>query len=180
MAAVAQNLDEEPLDPAEAEMPAAAFAVIQRAHQLCDHPAARELAAEPDLEQRAEEALSEARTILQDLDAESLTDEATPIFPPENSGNSPPPAEPTDEVKPAVDWKQVAQNAWHSESWTKAAEDYHTKRGKQRTIVERVEPEKLRRLRAVLADDVSLQRAYAEINSSHIKGRAFRRRGCAQ
>jgi hypothetical protein len=38
----------------------------------------------------------------------------------------------TDEV--VTDWKRVAQDAWHSEGWTKAAEDYHTKRGKQRGV----------------------------------------------
>ena len=49
-AAVAQNFDDEPpADSAEAEMPAAAFQAIERAHQICGHPPARELTAEPDL-----------------------------------------------------------------------------------------------------------------------------------
>jgi hypothetical protein len=43
MAALAHSHGDEPIDPAEAEMSEAAFEVIQRAHQLCDHPAAREL-----------------------------------------------------------------------------------------------------------------------------------------
>jgi hypothetical protein len=145
MAALAHSHGDEPLDPAEEPMPAAAFEIIQRAHQLCDHAPAVDLAA--DLKQRAEQARSEAQAILSELAAESLT-EATPIFPPENSGNSPPPAEPTD-VKPLVpDWKQAAQDAWHGESWAQAAAEYQVKRGKRRTIVES-EPEKLRRLRGV-------------------------------
>jgi hypothetical protein len=65
MAAVAQNIDEEPTDPAEAAMSEAAFEVIQRAHTICGHPPAVDLTAE--LEQRAEQALSEARTMLQDV-----------------------------------------------------------------------------------------------------------------
>jgi hypothetical protein len=142
-------------------MPAASFEIIQHAHQLCGHPPARELTAEPELEQRAEQALTEARTILQDLDAvDEMADEST------------------DDL--VIDfWAQAAQDAWHGEGWAQAAQEYRATRGKRRTIVE-IEPEKLQRLRALLDDSVSLERAYAEINSSHIKGRAFRRRGCAQ
>jgi hypothetical protein len=67
MAAVAHSLDDEPIDPAEEPMTAAAFEVIQHAHQLCGHPAARELSAEPELEQHTEQELNEARAILRDL-----------------------------------------------------------------------------------------------------------------
>jgi hypothetical protein len=50
MTAAAHQIDDEPQpDSAEAEMPEATFAVIQRAHELCDHAPARELTAEPDL-----------------------------------------------------------------------------------------------------------------------------------
>jgi hypothetical protein len=157
LSAVAHQLGDEPIDLAEAAMPAAAFEIIQRAHAICDHPPAVDLTV--DLEQSAEQALNEARAILRDLDAET---------------------EPTDDVKPLVpDRKQAAADAWAGESWAQAAKEYQVKRGRRRTIVES-EPQKLRRLRALLDDDVSLQRAYAEISSSHIKGRAFRRRGCAQ
>jgi hypothetical protein len=40
----------------------------------------------------------------------------------------------TDEVKPVTDWKRVAQDAWHSEGWAQAAQEYRTKRGKQRGV----------------------------------------------
>jgi thioesterase domain-containing protein len=108
MAALAHSLDDEPIDPAEAPMSEADFQVIQRAHEICGHPPA------VDVEQRAEQALTEARTLLQDLDAVEMADE------------------PTDEVNPPVtDWKQAAQDAWDGESWKDAATDYRTKRGKQ-------------------------------------------------
>ena len=49
----------------------AAFAVIQRARDM--RPRRRELTAEPDIEQRSEQALTEARELLQGLDAETET-----------------------------------------------------------------------------------------------------------
>jgi DNA-binding CsgD family transcriptional regulator len=204
MAAVAHRLDDEPLDPAEAEreavtnltaeghstrevgeilgvsnatvsrdvtnvtpldavaeMSAAAFAVIQRAHAICGHPPASEMPAEVGLDEERARAIFEEllpTTVGDGCLVEVVDDE-------------------TDEV--VTDWAQIAADAWAGESWAQAAKEYQVKRGKQRTIVD-IEPEKLQRLRALLDDDVSLQRAYAEIAAHHIKGRAFRRRGCAQ
>lgn len=60
---------------------------------------------------------------------------------------------------------------WDSESWKKAALDYHAARRERRTVLQvEFEPDRARQLRKLLADDVTLARAYAEINS--IKGRA--------
>jgi hypothetical protein len=54
---------------------------------------------------------------------------------------------------------------WDSESWKKAAHSYHAARRGTRTVLSvETEPEKLRRLRRLLADNVSLDRAYAEFN----------------
>jgi hypothetical protein len=177
MAALAHSHGDEPQDdPAEAAMSGAAFQIIQRAHEICGHPPARELPAE--LEQRVQSALTEGEGCLiahatkimrAEIRAGELLREMKERAERQKAG----------EASAVTDWGQVARDAWHSEGWTKAAEDYHTKRGKRRTIVD-IEPEKLQRLRALLDDDVSLQRAYAELSSSHIKGRAFRRRGYAQ
>jgi hypothetical protein len=47
-AAAAHQIDDEPIDPAEAEMPAVDFTIFGRAHELCDHPPAVDLAAEKE------------------------------------------------------------------------------------------------------------------------------------
>jgi hypothetical protein len=201
VSAAAHQLGDEPIDPAEAEMPAAAFQAIERAHQLCDHPAARELSksnnlldlelpissltAEPDLIAHATKILRSqirAGELVAEMkargDSDLIADEPTVLFSLEdfklrNLRNfkfriirdlNLPVSAPDESI---TDWALVAADAWNAKSWKGAA----TERGKRRTIVE-IEPEKLRRLRALLDDDVSLQRAYAEISSSHIKGRA--------
>jgi hypothetical protein len=168
MAALAHSHDAEPIDPAEEPMSEAAFEIIQRAHAICNHAPAVDLTVDlgnselsnakhvsllphaikiMSAQFRAGELLAE----MKERGASDLADAVREV-------------NETDEVPAADAW-------WRSESWTKAAEDYHTKCGKRRTIVE-IEPEKLRRLRALLDDDVSLQRAYGEISPSHIKGRA--------
>jgi hypothetical protein len=54
---------------------------------------------------------------------------------------------------------------WDSESWKRAAAAYHAERRKTRTLLEvQPEPERLRRVRRLLADNVSLDRAYNEFN----------------
>jgi hypothetical protein len=112
MAALAHSHGDEPQDdPAEAAMSEAAFAIIQRAHAICGHPPARELLpAEVGLEERARAIFEELlpTTVGEGCLVELVDDE-------------------TDE--PSVDWRQAAANAWAGEGWTKAAEDYHTKRG---------------------------------------------------
>jgi hypothetical protein len=131
-AAVAQNLDDEPQDepqddPAEAPMSEAAFAVIERAHQLCGHPAARELPAEDcliahatkimraqiragkllrEMKERGDSDLGVSKTCLVEL----VDDE-------------------TDEV--VTDWAQIAADAWRSRGWAQAAQEYRAKRVRQ-------------------------------------------------
>jgi hypothetical protein len=62
-------------------------------------------------------------------------------------------------------------DAWAGESWVRAAEDYGIARGARLSIVE-IEPENLTRPRELLANEISLPRAYAEIATRHTKGRA--------
>lgn len=59
--------------------------------------------------------------------------------------------------------------SWDGESWEKAANDYHAKRGRSVLEVE-TPPDRLRDLRQLLDPAVSIDRAYSEINS--LKGRA--------
>jgi hypothetical protein len=183
MAAVAHSFDDAPIDPAEDPMPEAAFQAIQRAHEICGHPPARESqrgdsAQAPSLtgcliahatkilrsQIRAGELLREMK--LSDLGA-SLGDDETDEVIPIKLGFAP-----AYDLVPVTYWQQVTADAWNAKRWKDAATDYRASRGKRRTSDEKIEPKKLRRLRALLADDVSLQRAYAEISSSHIKGRA--------
>jgi hypothetical protein len=62
-------------------------------------------------------------------------------------------------------------DAWAGEGWVRAAEDYGIVRGARLSIVE-IEPENLTRLRDLLANEISLPRAYAEIATRHMKDRA--------
>jgi hypothetical protein len=127
IAALKHDDDDEPhADPAEEPMSEAAFAVIQQAHQLCDHPPARELTAEPDeptltriairilssqiragqlvraMEERGDFDLDVGKTCLLDDETDDL----------------------------GTDWAEVARAVWDSEGWKDAAEDYHrTRRG---------------------------------------------------
>jgi hypothetical protein len=59
------------------------------------------------------------------------------------------------------DWPQIACDAWGAPFWRGSAAQYHTARDRRRSVVE-LEPERLRRLRALLDDSVSLERAYIE------------------
>jgi hypothetical protein len=144
MAAVAHSFDEEShADPAEAEMSEAAFAVIQRAHELCGHPAAVELTAEPDLIAHATKILGamifagklvremrqrgefEDVGVICPVDGDDATDEVELThlcqLTPASAGTEPP-----------VDWKEVAEAAWRDEGWALAATEYAALRGRAR------------------------------------------------
>ena len=51
---------------------------------------------------------------------------------------------------------------WKDKNWKEAARDYHAQRGGSRTVIE-IEPARLRRLRQLLNDSVSLERAWHEL-----------------
>lgn len=63
----------------------------------------------------------------------------------------------------AVDWKQIAADAWNAPSWREAALEYQDARAGRRLIVETL-PEDLARLRRLMSDSVSLERAWAELS----------------
>jgi sirohydrochlorin ferrochelatase len=56
-----------------------------------------------------------------------------------------------------------AEAAWSAPSWHEAAAEYREKRGGHTLVVE-IEPERLDRLRGLLADEVSIERAYADVS----------------
>ena len=62
----------------------------------------------------------------------------------------------------------------NARDWRQAAADYHRARG-QRTLVVEIEPERLARLRHLMADDVSLDRAWHEIRDSRRISKTFQR-----
>jgi hypothetical protein len=122
-------------DSAEAPMSQDAFTVIERAHQLCDHPPAIGLAAEleqhaikimsaqiragellREMKERGDSDLGVSKTCLVETDSEesrwcesSLVDDETD--------------------DPVIDWKSVARDAWDGKSWKDAAMDYRAERG---------------------------------------------------
>src|SRR5262249_46716136 len=62
-----------------------------------------------------------------------------------------------------ADWKQVAADAWANPGWKESAREYHDQRAGHRSIVE-IEPERAVFLRRLLRPEVSLERAWAELN----------------
>jgi hypothetical protein len=73
---------------------------------------------------------------------------------------------------PEVDaWPDEGHDEWEREGWTRAAQNYREQRGSRPFLVEYT-PQELARLRALLDNSVSLERAYAEINARHFAGRA--------
>lgn len=58
-------------------------------------------------------------------------------------------------------WTELAVDAWNSPSWKQAALEYHHARG--RAIAE-VPSEDLARLRRLMSDEISIERAWNEIN----------------
>jgi hypothetical protein len=65
----------------------------------------------------------------------------------------------------------LSNDAWSAPGWRDAAVEYHKDRG-NRTLIVEIEPERLARLRALMADDVSLERVYAEIHSHWFSNRS--------
>ena len=61
-----------------------------------------------------------------------------------------------------TDWKQAAADAWANLGW-ESAREYHEARAGHRAIVE-IEPEHAAFLRRLLSGEVSLERAWAELN----------------
>jgi hypothetical protein len=142
MATLAHKHDAAPQDdPGEAEMPAAAFEVIQRARQLYGHPAAVELTAEhfsldrnaikrlPLDEQRDCLIVRATKILGAQIRALALSAKAT-----ENIQNSyKHAADVLDDFvddepdEPSVDWAQIAADAWN-EGWRAAAVEYQVTR----------------------------------------------------
>jgi hypothetical protein len=119
MTAVAHRLDDEPIDPAAA----ADFRIIERAHELCNHAPAVDLAAE--LEQHATRILRaqiRALALLAEMkergDSDLNVSETCLVETVDDE---------TDE--PSVDWAQIAADAWAGASWKEAAAEYQFKRG---------------------------------------------------
>jgi hypothetical protein len=54
-----------------------------------------------------------------------------------------------------------ADDSWDDPGWGDAAREYHAARGKKVSVVNYT-PDELARLRALMADDVSIERVYAE------------------
>jgi hypothetical protein len=62
---------------------------------------------------------------------------------------------------------------WGDESWKRAAHSYHVARRGTRTVLSaQTEPGKLKRIRRLMAGDISLDRAYAELNDNATDGAA--------
>jgi hypothetical protein len=57
-----------------------------------------------------------------------------------------------------------AESYWQCETWKEAARWYHENR-QGRTLIVELHPEKLKRLRGLLSNDVSLDAAYRELNA---------------
>jgi hypothetical protein len=62
-------------------------------------------------------------------------------------------------------------NPWSAPGWPAAAEQYRVERGNRPTTVE-LDSQELARLRRLLDDGISLERAHAQISSDHVQGRA--------
>ena len=60
---------------------------------------------------------------------------------------------------------------WHSDGWKRAAAAYRAECG-DRPLVVAIAPDDLHRIRALLAPEISLTRAYAEISARHTRDRA--------
>jgi hypothetical protein len=60
--------------------------------------------------------------------------------------------------------QEGAEAAWNSASWREAAREYHQARAGRPAVVE-LHSERLAHLRRLMADDVSLERAWAQLNA---------------
>jgi hypothetical protein len=61
---------------------------------------------------------------------------------------------------------RAVDDAWAEASWREAAKQYHRDRA-GRTLSVVTEPRRLAQLRRLMADDVSLDRAWHELNDTH-------------
>jgi hypothetical protein len=156
MAALAHSLDDEPRDdPAEAEMPAADFEAIERAHEICGHKPAREVTAEFDEQRESQNCESPTLTriairilssqiraaeLVAEMRARGEMSKSNKLLNLEfetvsNLDKSPKLVDlnklsdfGADEVDdpPATDW--IAADAWNAKGWKDAAVEYR-KRG---------------------------------------------------
>jgi hypothetical protein len=141
LSAAAHQLDDEPPDPAEEPMTEDAFAVIQRAHAICDHPPAQDEGVHQctpsmttaALEQHAIKILGAmifaGKLVAEmkqrgdfDLNVSDLVEtdsEGSHWYEPSRLNLV---DDETDEV--VTDWESVAQDAWRSQGWAQAAQEY--------------------------------------------------------
>jgi hypothetical protein len=66
------------------------------------------------------------------------------------------------------DWADIAEAAWDLPSWKEAAREYHANRPPRRDA----DDPGIVRARRRLADDVSFERAWHEINAARLRGQA--------
>src|SRR6266446_5388231 len=75
-----------------------------------------------------------------------------------------------DDVPPtAPDWADMARAPWDAPGWKAAAAEYHDNNHQS---VAKIEPERQQRLRRLMDDDVSLERAWSELNGQRRRGEA--------
>jgi hypothetical protein len=75
-----------------------------------------------------------------------------------------------DDVRPiAPDWADLARAAWNAPGWQAAAAEYLNKNHQSAA---NIEPEKLQSLRYLVDNDVSLERAWSELNDQRRRGEA--------
>jgi len=68
-----------------------------------------------------------------------------------------------------ADWADVARAGWDGPGWRAAAAEYHNKNYQSAA---KIEAERLRRLRHLMDNDVSLERAWSELNDQRRRGDA--------
>ena len=67
-----------------------------------------------------------------------------------------------------------AEDAWNAEGWREAAREYHQQRGNRCVVVD-IEPARRARLRKLMGDNVSIERAWSEINQrDHVPASTLR------
>ena len=72
------------------------------------------------------------------------------------------------ERKPAI-MTELDENAWTAPGWREAAVEYHKDRRDRRLVIE-IDAKRLARLRRLLADEISPDRAWHELRSNFQKG----------
>jgi tRNA A37 N6-isopentenylltransferase MiaA len=75
-----------------------------------------------------------------------------------------------DDVPPtAPDWAGMAHAAWDAPGWQALAAEYHNKNHQSAA---KIEPERLQRLPRLMANDLSLEQAWSELNHQRRRGEA--------